>query len=247
MVMDATIPQNPDNTYAFINHEGSVTLVTFFLHTTSCVFELIKFPFDEQLCYIIVTAQNAVSQQVTLNPTAVVHRFAEKHAQWEILDISALSAEEEDGVDDNMSIAAAFIGIRVARLPSFYVQNIILPLFILGLIGLGAFMIPLKSGERASVCISVVLGITIFQVVLSDVLPRTSRPDQMPILYSYGSRSFTLLVSLTMASFFNIWLCSLSGNLRWKFVRILFFKVLAVAVLLGKEGRRNMRKYSGKT
>ena len=63
---------------------------------------------------IIVTAQNVVGQQVTLNPTAVVHSSAGEHAQWEILDISAVSGEEEDGVDDNMSLVATFIGIRLA-------------------------------------------------------------------------------------------------------------------------------------
>ena len=215
------------------------------IHETNCISNLINFPFDEQECLLVLIAQNAESGQVKLNPTTADN--ASNHAQWDIVGISAISTEVGAGPNYNLSLATAIVAIQLARLPTFYVLNIILPIFFLGLIGLGSFMIPLKSGERASVCISVVLGITIFQVVLSDVLPRTSRPDQMPILYSYGSKSFFFLVSLTMASFFNIWLCSLSGNLRWKFVRILFFKVLAVAVLLGQEGRRNIRKYSGKT
>ena len=252
MVSDATIPPDPDTTYVSISHQGSVSMDTSLIHVTYCIFELIDFPFDEQECHVIIIAQNADSGQIILNPTSVTHQAEDKHPQWDVEEITGLSFQwtRSGGVDDDgvsFPITAVDITIRLSRLPTFYVQNIILPIFLLGLMGIGSFLIPLKSGERASVCISVVLGITIFQIVLSDVLPKTSRSDQMPILFSYASKTFFVLVALTTTSFFTIKLSYWSGDLRSTFLRILFFKVFAVVVLLRKEGQCHLKKYTGKT
>ena len=240
LISGAVIAEDSENTFVHISHSGSLQMHANLVHATYCVFNLINFPYDEQNCPIITMGQNGGKGRYKLNPTAVVHQSARDDAEWDVQEISAYSAYGED----SLMLPAAIISIHMARFPSFYVKSIVVPMILLGLIGLGSFMIPLKGGERASICVSVVLGMTIFQVVLSDALPRTSRPGSVPIMFSYTSKSFIILVALTITSFFNIRLSSRSGHIRWRFARFFFFRVLAVMVLLGKEGLRKMKKSS---
>ena len=62
----------------------------------------------------------------------------------------------------------------------FALYYYILPTMLLLAIGLLVFLLPPESGERVSLGITVLLSMTVYQLLLSDIVPHTS--DVVPVL-----------------------------------------------------------------
>ena len=65
----------------------------------------------------------------------------------------------------------------------YYFVNIMLPCFMLSVLVLVAFCIPPEAGEKISCGISVLLAFTVFLLMVSETVPKTSL--QMPVIGNY--------------------------------------------------------------
>ena len=83
---------------------------------------------------------------------------------------------------DGMIFRQVDFNIRFLRRPAFYVVNIILPCIALSLIGILALYLPSDCGEKISLEITVTLAFSVFLLLISDTVPRTS---SIPILSEY--------------------------------------------------------------
>ena len=72
---------------------------------------------------------------------------------------------------------------HLRRKPAFFVMNIVLPIMILSIMTLTVFWLPPDSGEKTELAITIVLAFTVFQLLVSEIIPRTS--DTTPLLGDY--------------------------------------------------------------
>ena len=70
--------------------------------------------------------------------------------------------------------------LNLKRKPSFYVTNIILPSMIISAITILGFFLPVDSGEKVSLQITVMLSLAVFQLLVADKLPPDS--DSTPYI-----------------------------------------------------------------
>lgn len=70
--------------------------------------------------------------------------------------------------------------IHVRRKPKFFLFNIVLPIIVLSAVTLTVFWLPAGSGEKVGLAVSVLLSFTLFMLVVSNILPRTS--ESTPLL-----------------------------------------------------------------
>ncbi|ELT99605.1 hypothetical protein CAPTEDRAFT_167143 [Capitella teleta] len=81
--------------------------------------------------------------------------------------------------------------VTIRRKTLFYSINIIVPCVCINLLTLTGFYVPCDCGEKISICITILLSISMFQLLLFDLVPGTS--VSVPLLGQYIL--FTLFVT----------------------------------------------------
>nr|XP_054773683.1 neuronal acetylcholine receptor subunit alpha-3-like [Lytechinus pictus] len=235
---DSRIPKNPEDTKVHIRYDGRVFLETTVLQSTHCPMDLSRFPFDTHNCNLMFRSQD-MSTSVMLVPGNIRHRDEDKPLTWDVLSVDHVSAPIAE-LTGYPAVSELIVIARLQRLPFHYIYVILIPAMLINVMGVFSFLIPLKSGERVSACISIVLGVTIFQIVISDAMPQTGRLNSTPETVKYLSYSFIALVGSMMCSILTLNISYRTGYIKSKALRILFFRVLASMVFKGDEGRKKM-------
>ena len=75
--------------------------------------------------------------------------------------------------------------IRIKRRTLFCINNLIVPFVVLALLTATAFLFPPETGERISLMITILLGMTVFMIVVIEAIPSTS--EVTPLISTYFS------------------------------------------------------------
>eukprot|EP00057_Strongylocentrotus_purpuratus_P016316 XP_011670790.1 PREDICTED: 5-hydroxytryptamine receptor 3A-like [Strongylocentrotus purpuratus] len=229
-------PVNPikhDVSQTYISYDGHVHLESPLLHHTSCDLDLQKFPFDVQECGLEFTTQNTPIHLVKLDTTEIVIANPNVSAEYNVIGSSTRS--DYITLLDNVTYEIMGLVFKLERLPKFYVQNVTLPITFLSWLSIFIFIIPAKSGERLSAAVSLVLGLTVFQIVITDNLPKSSRGKTAPVI-SYVSECFIITIVVAIMSAIVINISHRKGNIQNKFFRSLFFEYVGPWFFVGGVG-----------
>ena len=155
---------------------------------TGCEMDTAMFPFDVQTCHITMTSWMYESAQVKLSlmdPPVGIRPMVGDFAEWKIIGTGAV----HDKVPYNVIIADKWdvvyydeitFKITLKRNPMFYIYNIVVPTALLGLISIFSCLLPPQSGERISLCLTTLLAIAVYAMVVADNVPESSR--DVPII-----------------------------------------------------------------
>ena len=84
--------------------------------------------------------------------------------------------------------------LTARRRANFYLSNFMLPCVLIALISVLAFCLPYKSGERVNFLITSLLSLTIFFLMISDMIPST--PDGTPLFSQF---MIAILIEISIA------------------------------------------------
>lgn len=102
--------------------------------------------------------------------------------EWDIMGVPAVRHEkfyvccEEPYLD-------IFFNITLRRKTLFYTVNLIIPCVGISFLSVLVFYLPSESGEKVSLCISILLSLTVFFLLLVEIIPPTSLT--VPLLGKY--------------------------------------------------------------
>ena len=65
--------------------------------------------------------------------------------------------------------------LTLQRKPLFYIMNITIPAIVLAILSAMTFMVPIDSGERIGLGVSILLAFSVFMLILADNTPQTSQ------------------------------------------------------------------------
>ena len=97
-------------------------------------------------------------------------------------------------VDLTRSVVKYYINLE--RLPAYYLLNIIIPAAVLAFLSASTFYVPVDSGEKLSLSITILLSFSVFLLILSDNTPNISQdlPYLGKLRSMYNKLAFAYLV-----------------------------------------------------
>lgn len=185
------------DTKVIISHDGTVTWLSPNLIKSSCKINVKYFPWDTQTCRLKFGSWSFHGLKLDLAfygdlQEADLSSFT-LNGEWKLL-----SAKAKRNVVYYGCCAEPFpdltFEIKVERRSLFYINNLVVPCIVLALLTATAFLFPPQTGERISLTITILLGMTVFMIVVVDAIPPTS--EVTPIISTYFS---VVMVEISLA------------------------------------------------
>ncbi|XP_075256323.1 neuronal acetylcholine receptor subunit alpha-9-like [Convolutriloba macropyga] len=167
--------------------------------TAACSINVLYFPNDRQECSLTIGSWYYTAEYIQIafsNPAAGEIQSSDLsltkvHDEWEIVSLVGQMITADYAQWGNYSELS--YKLKLSRKPLFYHINFILPTIVIGLLGTCMFFIPITSGEKVSFGITLLLALTVNQLIVSEKLPVTS--ENLPFLCIY------FLVTIILNSF----------------------------------------------
>lgn len=102
------------------------------------------------------------------------------NGEWEIVKATGSRGLRTDGSASYPTITYFFI---IRRLPLFYTLFLIIPCIGLSFLTILVFYLPSNGGEKISLCTSVLVSLTVFLLVIEEIIPSSSKA--IPLIGEY--------------------------------------------------------------
>ncbi|XP_039095151.1 acetylcholine receptor subunit alpha [Hyaena hyaena] len=189
---DLVLYNNADGDFAIVkftkvllDYTGHITWTPPAIFKSYCEIIVTHFPFDEQNCSMKLGTWTYDGSVVAINPESDqpdLSNFMES-GEWVI--------KESRGWKHWVSYACCpstpYLDITyhfvMQRLPLYFIVNVIIPCLLFSFLTGLVFYLPTDSGEKMTLSISVLLSLTVFLLVIVELIPSTS--SAVPLIGKY--------------------------------------------------------------
>ena len=126
-----------------------------------------------------------------------------ENVEWDIINVTAVKRNKYYPCCEEPYPFLLF-NVTIRRKTLFYTINLILPIIAISTVTVLVFYLPSNSGEKITLSISILLALTVFFLLLSDITPPTS--IVIPLIGKY--LLFTLIM-VTMSIFLTVYTLSI--------------------------------------
>uniref|UniRef100_A0A4W3I7T5 Cholinergic receptor, nicotinic, beta 4 (neuronal) n=1 Tax=Callorhinchus milii TaxID=7868 RepID=A0A4W3I7T5_CALMI len=185
---DVVLYNNADGTYevsvytnVIITYNGSIYWLPPAIYKSSCKIEVKHFPFDQQNCTLKFRSWTYDYTEIDLvlkTDTASIDDFTPS-GEW---DIISLPGRRNVNPFDATYVDVTYDFI-IKRKPLFYTINLLIPCMLITLLAVLVFYLPSDCGEKITLCISVLLALTVFLLLIAKIVPPTS--FDVPLIGKY--------------------------------------------------------------
>ncbi|KAM8836392.1 5-hydroxytryptamine receptor 3A-like [Spinachia spinachia] len=181
--------------YLLLDYDGEVFLRSNMVVVSSCKIKVYKFPFDVQNCKL--SFKSIVHSTVDL----VLQNAAD--SEWN-MEWSLSKMPQSEWLFVNLSISEELLNnfgleqtvlvytITMKRRSALYIANFLLPVLFFLCLDLASFLISDSGGEKLGFKVTVLLAVTVMQLILNEILPSSS--DRIPLIAVYCIGMFGLMM-----------------------------------------------------
>uniref|UniRef100_A0A2K5DE60 Cholinergic receptor nicotinic beta 3 subunit n=1 Tax=Aotus nancymaae TaxID=37293 RepID=A0A2K5DE60_AOTNA len=169
-------------TKVIVRSNGTVVWTPPASYKSSCTMDVTFFPFDRQNCSMKFgswTYDGTMVDLILINENVDRKDFFD-NGEWEILDAKGMKGNRRDGVYSYPFITYSFV---LRRLPLFYTLFLIIPCLGLSFLTVLVFYLPSDEGEKLSLSTSVLVSLTVFLLVIEEIIPSSSKV--IPLIGEY--------------------------------------------------------------
>ncbi|XP_017320743.1 neuronal acetylcholine receptor subunit alpha-5 isoform X1 [Ictalurus punctatus] len=169
-------------TKAVVKHDGTISWTPPANYKSACTIDVTFFPFDLQNCSMKFGSWTYDGSQVDilLEDVHVDKRDYFDNGEWEIVTATGSRGLRTDTTGFYPFITYSFI---IRRLPLFYTLFLIIPCIGLSFLTVLVFYLPSNCGEKISLCTSVLVSLTVFLLVIEEIIPSSSKV--IPLIGEY--------------------------------------------------------------
>ncbi|XP_032959686.1 neuronal acetylcholine receptor subunit beta-3 isoform X4 [Rhinolophus ferrumequinum] len=169
-------------TKVIVKSNGTVIWTPPASYKSSCTMDVTFFPFDRQNCSMKFgswTYDGTMVDLVLINENVDRKDFFD-NGEWEILNAKGMKGNRRDGLYSYPFITYSFV---LRRLPLFYTLFLIIPCLGLSFLTVLVFYLPSDEGEKLSLSTSVLVSLTVFLLVIEEIIPSSSKV--IPLIGEY--------------------------------------------------------------
>nr|XP_019936208.1 PREDICTED: 5-hydroxytryptamine receptor 3E-like [Paralichthys olivaceus] len=209
---------------------------------SSCNLDIYNFPFDIQNCSLTFNSYIHNGKDINIFLSKSVDHITEHSKQvmttmgeWELLDITSNNRNLD--LDDGNYIDELIFHIRLKRRATLYVVNLLIPSCFLITVDLFSFLLPPQTVDRSSFKMTLILGYTVFLLIMNDLLPITG--NSIPLINVFFSLCLALMVASLLETILITNLLCGSANFspvpRW--IQVLVLQIPGCLVPLSQKAK----------
>uniref|UniRef100_A0A673MWZ1 Cholinergic receptor nicotinic alpha 1 subunit n=1 Tax=Sinocyclocheilus rhinocerous TaxID=307959 RepID=A0A673MWZ1_9TELE len=189
---DLVLYNNADGDFAIVHetkvlleHTGMITWTPPAIFRSYCEIVVLHFPFDLQNCSMKIGTWTYDGNLVIVNPDSDrpdLSNFMES-GEWVMKDYRSWKHWVYYACCPDTPYLDITYHFLLLRLPLYFIVNVIIPCMLFSFLTGLVFYLPTDSGEKMTLSISVLLSLTVFLLVIVELIPSTS--SAVPLIGKY--------------------------------------------------------------
>uniref|UniRef100_A0A8C9TPA0 Cholinergic receptor nicotinic alpha 9 subunit n=1 Tax=Scleropages formosus TaxID=113540 RepID=A0A8C9TPA0_SCLFO len=197
----------PADTNVVLRYNGEITWDSPAITKSSCVVDVSYFPFDYQQCNLTFGSWTYNGNQVDITmamDSGDLSDFVD-NVEWECQGMPAVKNVIMYGCCSDPYPDITYT-LLLKRRYSFYIYNLLLPCVMISFLAPLSFYLPADSGEKVSLGVTVLLALTVFQLMVAESMPPS---ESVPLIGKYYIATMTMITASTALTIFimNIHFC----------------------------------------
>ncbi|XP_067409519.1 neuronal acetylcholine receptor subunit alpha-6 [Emydura macquarii macquarii] len=225
--------QVESKTKALLKYDGMITWTPPAIFKSSCPMDITFFPFDHQNCSLKFgswTYDKAKIDLLIVGSKVDMNELWE-NSEWEIVDASGYKHDIKYNCCEEIYTDITY-SFYIRRLPMFYTINLIIPCLFISFLTVLVFYLPSDCGEKVTLCISVLLSLTVFLLVITETIPSTSLVIPLVGEYLLFTMIFVTLSIVITVFVLNIHYRTPTTHTMPKWVKSVFLKLLPKVLMM---------------
>lgn len=160
------------DTNVVIRHDGQMMWDSPAITKSSCKVDVSFFPFDGQQCRFTYGSWTYNGNQLDILNAMESADLADlvENVEWEVLGMPAKKNIVQYGCCADPYPDVTYT-LQLKRRASFYVFNLLIPCVMISFLAPLGFYLPADSGEKVSLGVTVMLALTVFQLLVAEIMP----------------------------------------------------------------------------
>ncbi|XP_028424342.1 5-hydroxytryptamine receptor 3A-like [Perca flavescens] len=186
----------PPSPYLTIKWNGEVILRNDLMIVSTCKMQIYKFPFDIQSCNLSIKSAAYSDDEIMFETikdgfknTEWTQQLIRTQYEWLFLSMTVNNTTVSD-ITNNQSMIVYTIKMR--RRSVLYIANFLVPIMFFFCLDLASFLISDSGGEKLGFKVTVLLAVTVMQLLLNEILPSSS--DRVPLIAVFCIGMFSLMM-----------------------------------------------------
>ncbi|XP_068173321.1 neuronal acetylcholine receptor subunit alpha-10a isoform X1 [Antennarius striatus] len=190
----------PMDTNVVIQHDGQIMWDSPAITKSSCKVDVSFFPFDVQECRFTYGSWTYNGNQLDILNTMESADLADlvENVEWEVLGMPANKNVILYGCCSDPYPDVTYT-LKLKRRASFYVFNLLIPCVMISFLAPLGFYLPADSGEKVSLGVTVMLALTVFQLLVAEIMPPS---ENVPLIGKYYIATMTMITASTALTIF---------------------------------------------
>ncbi|XP_051939270.1 neuronal acetylcholine receptor subunit alpha-7-like isoform X3 [Hippocampus zosterae] len=232
------------HTNVLVNATGSCQYIPPGILKSTCYIDVRWFPFDVQKCDLKFGSWTHNGWLLDLQMMDVDISNYIPNGEWDLVGVPAKRNELYYDCCKEPYPDVTFT-VTMRRRTLYYGLNLLIPCVLISGLALLVFLLPADSGEKISLGITVLLSLTVFMLLVAEIMPATS--DSVPLIAQYFASTMmivglSVVVTVLVLQFHHH---DPQGGKMPKWVRVILLNWCAWFLRMKKPGEE--RKTSGQS
>ncbi|XP_029374966.1 neuronal acetylcholine receptor subunit alpha-10-like isoform X2 [Echeneis naucrates] len=187
-------------TNVVLRNDGEVMWDQPAITKSSCAVDVAFFPFDLQQCVLTFGSWTHSGNQMDLfsaSDNADLSSIV-PNVEWEVLGMPSKKNVILYGCCSDPYPDLSFT-LHLKRRASFYIFNLLIPCMMISFLAPLGFYLPADSGEKVSLGVTVLLALTVFQLLVAESMPPS---ESVPLIGKYYIATMTMVTASTALTIF---------------------------------------------